>query len=65
MQLIRGMYSVFLSRWLRAVPRERILAVSSEQFMNDEISILHQVRKPCLARCTLVWPNGGLFVWMA
>lgn len=46
LQLIRGMYSVFLSRWLRAVPRERILAVTSEHFMDNEISTMHQVRTP-------------------
>lgn len=48
MQIIRGMYSVFLSRWLRAVPRRNILVVRSDQLMQDEIKVMYQVLPPML-----------------
>lgn len=46
-QLIKGMYSVFMSDWLEAFPREAMLVVRAEDYFADNKATLHTVYAPC------------------
>ena len=46
-QLIKGMYSVFMSDWLEAFPREAVLVVRAEDYYADNKATLQTVYAPC------------------
>ncbi len=46
LQFIRGMHSVFLARWLRHIPNERLLAIRADDYFQDGENTVRQVRAP-------------------
>lgn len=46
------MHVVFLSRWLRHMPRERLLVLRTETYLGDKQQTLRQVRR---AADEIVW----------
>jgi hypothetical protein len=43
LQFIRGLHSVFVSRWLRHIPRERLLVLRMEDYLQDQQQAIQQV----------------------
>ena len=43
-QLIRGMYSIFLERWMQVLPRHNLLAVHSNDFLHVERIVMRKAR---------------------
>ena len=44
LQVIRGMYSIFVEVWLRHFPRANILIIRSEEYFEDEAKVMDKVR---------------------